>query len=296
MTPRKFSFSRRSPATEVSKNTRVRSGHRQGKASSEKAVSRPRSRQVTMASKDRAVVSSGLEQRREEVAQIKRRKKLRRGSIGALIVVVIVALGYLFWFSPVFSYDPGQTRVVGASGQVPADQVKEELSAYAGKPLLRVPTSQVSSTLKKENPWIKQIEVKREFPRGIAVHLTLRKPVAKTAQGTLVDLEGKVFPAKGFEASKLVTAGNSCRGSQTSDCWQAVASVLESLPPEVKQKIVQAQAVRIESVELQLDSGAKVIWGANRDNKKKAQVLAVLLQRGGSVYNVTDYAHPTIIG
>ncbi len=296
MTSRKSSFSRRSKATEVSKNTRVRSGRRQGNGSSETAVSRPRSRQVTLASKDRAVVSSGLAQRREEVAQINRRKKLRRGGIGALIVIVVAALGYLFWFSPVFSYDPGKTRVVGASAQVPAKQIKDELSAYAGKPLLRVPTSRVSSTLKKENPWIKQIQVKREFPRGIAVHLTLRNPVAKTAQGALIDLEGQVFPAKGFEVSKLVTAANSCRGSQTRDCWQSVASVLESLPPEIKQKITQAQAMRIESVELQLNSGAKVIWGASRDNQKKAQVLAVLLQREGSVYNVTDYAHPTIIG
>ena len=138
MTSRKSSFSRRSKATEVSKNTRVPRvrTNRSSAGVGEKAVSRSRSSQVTLASKDRAVVSSGLEQRRAEIAQIKRRKRLRRGGVGALIVVIIVALGYLFWFSPVFAYDPGKTRVVGASEQVSAGQVKEELLTYAEKSLV----------------------------------------------------------------------------------------------------------------------------------------------------------------
>ena len=72
--------------------------------------------------------------------------------------------------------------------------------------------------------------------------------------------------------------------------------MVESLPPEITKKTQQAQAIRPENIELQLASGQKVIWGASKDNQKKAQVLSVLLQRGGSVYNVTDYAHPTIIG
>ena len=294
MTSRKSSFSRRSKATEVSKNTRVRT-NRSSAGVGEKAVSRSRSSQVTLASKDRAVVSSGLEQRRAEIAQIKRRKRLRRGGVGAL-VVIIVALGYLFCFSPVFAYDPGKTRVVGASEQVSAGQVKEELLTYAGRPLMRVPTGQVAATLKKENPWIKQIEVTREFPRGMVVHLTLRKPVAKTTQGAVVDLEGKVFPAKGFAVANLVTVVSSCHASDNRDSLKSAASVVESLPPEIKKKTRQAQAVRPENIELQLVSGQKVIWGASKDNQKKAQVLSVLMQRGGSVYNVTDYAHPTIIG
>ncbi|MDU5316510.1 MAG: hypothetical protein E6121_05110, partial [Varibaculum cambriense] len=59
MTSRKSSFSRRSKATEVSKNTRVRTNRRQA-GRGEKAVSLPQSRKVTLASKDRAVISSGL--------------------------------------------------------------------------------------------------------------------------------------------------------------------------------------------------------------------------------------------
>lgn len=259
-------------------------------------MSLPQSRKVTLASKDRAVISSGLAQRREEIAQIKRRKRLRRGGIGALIVVIIVALGYLLWLSPVFAYDPDKTRIVGASAQVSAQQVKEELSSYAGKPLMRVPTGQIAATLQKENPWIKEIGVSREFPRGMVVHLTLRSPVAKTAQGSLVDLEGNVLPAKGFEVSNLVTIASSCRANDNRDCLKSAASVVESLPPEIKKNTKQAQAARPENIELQLKSGQKVIWGASTDNQKKAQVLSVLLQREGSVYNVTDYAHPTIIG
>ena len=161
---------------------------------------------------------------------------------------------------------------------------------------MRVPTGQIGATLKKDNSWIKQIEVSREFPRGMMVRLTLRKPVAKTTQGAVVDLEGKEFPAKGFEVANLVTVASSCSTSDNRDCLKSAASVVESLPPEIKKKTKQAQAVRPENIELQLNSGQKVIWGASKDNQKKAQVLSVLMQRGGSVYNVTDYAHPTIIG
>lgn len=101
MNTRKSSFSRRSKATEVSKDTRAGKNRRKTGRKSEKAVSKPRARQVTLASKDRAVVSSGLAQRRQEIAQVKRRQQLRRTVIGVLIVVVVAALGYLFWFSPV---------------------------------------------------------------------------------------------------------------------------------------------------------------------------------------------------
>ncbi len=296
MTSHKSSFSRRSSATEVSKGTRARANRRQRGRREGKEVSLPRSRQVTLASKDRAVISSGLAQRREEIAQIKRHKRLRRSAIGALLVAVIATLGYLFWFSPVFAYDPGQTRVMGASMQVPAQQVKDALSSYAGKPLLRVPTGQLASTLKKDNPWIKEIKVQREFPRGLTVHLTLRNPVAKTGQGMLIDLDGKVFPAKGFEVSNLVTVASSCSVSDNGECLKSAATVVNSLPPEIKEKIAQAQTARLDNIELELKSGAKVIWGASRDNQKKTQVLMVLLQRGGTVYNVTDYAHPTITG
>lgn len=296
MNTRKSSFSRRSKATEVSKDTRAGKNRRKTGRKSEKAVSKPRVRQVTLASKDRAVVSSGLAQRRQEIAQVKRRQQLRRTVIGVLIVVVVAALGYLFWFSPVFAFDPTQTRVMGASAQAPAKAVKEEVSAYAGKPLLRLPTRQVASSLQKENPWIKDIQVKREFPRGLAVYLTLRKPVAKTAQGAVVDQQGKIVPANGFDAANLAEVSTSCPQARTTDCLKSVAQVLVSLPPEIKEKVANAQAARLDNVELQLKSGAKVIWGASSDNQKKAQVLAVLLQRGGSVYNVTDYAHPTITG
>ena len=76
---------------------------------------------------------------------------------------------------------------MGANSQVTTQQVKEELANYAGRPLLRFPTSEAASSLQRANPWVKQAKVKREFPRGIAVYLTLRTPVAKTAQGKVVD-------------------------------------------------------------------------------------------------------------
>ena len=66
-------------------------------------MSLPQSRKVTLASKDRAVISSGLAQRREEIAQIKRRKRLRRGGIGALIVVII-AVSYTHLTLPTTPY------------------------------------------------------------------------------------------------------------------------------------------------------------------------------------------------
>lgn len=296
MSNRKSSFSRRPKATEVSGKTRAGKSRRQVGSKSEKALSKPRARQITLASRDRAVVSSGLAQRCQEIAQVKRRRQLRRVAISVLITLVVVALGYLFWFSPVFAFDPAQTRVMGASAQAPAKAVKDEVSTYAGKPLLRVPTRRIASSLQNENPWIKQAQVKREFPQGLAIYLTLRQPVARTAQGAVVDLEGKVLPANGLEVSKLVEVGSNCPQARATDCFKSVTQVINSLPPELKEKMDSAQVVRLDNVELQLKSGGKVVWGASRDNQKKAQVLTVLLQRGGSVYNVTDYAHPTITG
>ncbi|WP_122820364.1 cell division protein FtsQ/DivIB [Varibaculum vaginae] len=296
MTTRKSSFSRRPKSTDVSKKSVVDKNRRYDGSRTRNAVSKLRVRQVTLASKDRVVISSGLAQRRQEIAQVKRRRQLRRSTIGALIVIVVAALGYLFWFSPVFAFDPAQVRVMGTSAQAPAKQVQDKVAGYAGTPLLRLPTGQVATSLQKENPWIKEIQVKREFPQGLAVYLTLRKPVGKTTEGAVVDQEGKTVPANGFEAANLAEVGTSCPLAHARDCLKSVAQVLLSLPPDLKEKVASAQAARLDNVELKLKSGAKVVWGASSDNRKKAQVLTVLLQRGGSVYNVTDYAHPTITG
>lgn len=298
MNREKSAFVRRPKATVVSgkKPARPRKSRNelQREDGANKTGTRLATRQVTLSSKDKGVVSSGLAERREELKQVKRRQRRRRIVIGVLVAALVGTSGYLLGFSPVFAYDSAKTRVMGANSQVTTQQVKEKLANYEGRPLLRFPTSEAASSLQRSNPWVKQAKVQREFPRGVAVYLTLRTPVAKTAQGKVVDLEGKLLPAQGFDASKLPEVASSCPQSDIEDCLKSVAQVVQTLPAEIKQKVKSAQAARLDNVELQLQSGAKVIWGKNGDNQKKAQVLTVLLQRGGSIYNVTDYAHPTI--
>lgn len=298
MNREKSAFVRRPKASVVSGKKPVRPRKSRNELKREdganKSGSQLATRQVTLSSKDKGVVSSGLAKRREELKQVKRRQRRRKIVIGVLVALLVGTSGYLLGFSPVFAYDSAKTRVMGANSQVTTQQVKEELANYAGRPLLRFPTSEAASSLQRANPWVKQAKVKREFPRGIAVYLTLRTPVAKTAQGKVVDLEGKLLPDQGFDTSKLLEVASSCPQSDIEDCLKSVAQVVQFLPAEIKQKIKSAQVARLDNVELQLQSGAKVIWGKNGDNQKKAQVLTVLLQRAGSIYNVTDYAHPTI--
>ena len=69
--------------------------------------------------------------------------------------------------------------------------------------------------------------------------------------------------------------------------------MLDALPAEVRRQVREVRAAGLESVTLRLSRGRSVMWGSTERGDRKADVLAVLLSRKASVYDVSAPDTPT---
>jgi cell division protein FtsQ len=70
-------------------------------------------------------------------------------------------------------------------------------------------------------------------------------------------------------------------------------TIWQSLPADLRGKIVGVSASTRDDVELVLKSGSKVRWGSSEQGALKAQVLSALLQRRAGFYDVSAPELPT---
>jgi cell division protein FtsQ len=69
--------------------------------------------------------------------------------------------------------------------------------------------------------------------------------------------------------------------------------VLQSLPPDLRDRVVSLSATTRDDVDLILRSGDEVRWGSADQAEMKAEVLRVLLKRKADMYDVSAPELPT---
>ena len=74
---------------------------------------------------------------------------------------------------------------------------------------------------------------------------------------------------------------------------RAALDVIDVLPPAVAADVRQVRAASPDDVRLQLSKDRTVVWGSAERSARKAAVLAVLLTRRASVYDVSAPDAPT---
>jgi cell division protein FtsQ len=227
----------------------------------------------------RAVAAAARERRRYERAEVRRftvrsrRRRLAWGvSLGA--VTVLVAGVVIGAYSPLMALR--EVRVEGAS-RVPAAEVADAFAPMLGTPLTMLDRDEVQGTLSKF-PLIETYQVEAVPPGTLVVRLVERTPVGviDTPEGlALVDAAGVVIERPGArpEGQPLITV----EGGVTDDGFRAVAAVVRSLPPEVRGLLTGAGAETADDVQLELASGARVVWGSAEQSARKAAVLATLM-------------------
>ena len=77
------------------------------------------------------------------------------------------------------------------------------------------------------------------------------------------------------------------------DTVLAVLSVLDQLPPELREQVRDAGATSPDAIELRLHSGSSVGWGSAAESDLKARVLLTLLQVPATRYDVSAPEAPT---
>ncbi len=215
---------------------------------------------------------------RSERAEVRRftagrRRQLRTALITAgTLVLALLALVGLVW-SPLMSVR--DVRVEGAERLDPA-AVQAALADHVGEPIATVTEAGVAARL-QTIPQVESFRLEVVPPSTVIVHVVERRPVAiAPADGgeAVIDAAGVVLGAVGADTGALPRLVGIAPGSEEFD---AVATVLVSVPAEVLTATQSIQAASPSDIRLTLASGQVVQWGGADESRLKADVVAALL-------------------
>lgn len=203
---------------------------------------------------------------------------MRRWLIPVLVVVpIVLAVGWLAWFSPWLAVSQVQVTVSSApevAGALGADDVRAAAAVETGVPLLRVPTEEIAGRV-TALPQVASATVTRAWPDTIVIDVVRRTPVALVAVTggyDVVDASGAVIrTVPGVEEGVPVVRASG-------DGLTAAIAVARELPEEIRRRVVTVEASTRNDVTLILKNGAEVMWGSAEDGAFKAEVLLVLLK------------------
>lgn len=228
------------------------------------------------------------ERRRERLAE--RRRVRKRGIVRASIAgAAVVILAWVVFFSPLLALRSGGVAVRGAGAAGVADgDVKAAVGEYVGTPLVRLNTGEVESKVRKSLPMVKRAKVTRNFPGGVTVAVTLRKPVAcmvEKASCTAIDEDGVRLDVPKSQTSSLpklkLADGDAPRATSI------MGAVLGALDEGTRRQVASVQVTRAGQVAFTLSDGATVNWGGAEESAVKARVLKGLLSQKAKRYDVS---------
>lgn len=221
------------------------------------------------------------------------RANKRKKKIWLFLVPIITILGgaliWLIWFSSVFGVKEVQV-VDSAGGILSADQIAQvqvTANISLNQPIARIDTETAAQAV-ANLAWVSSVEVRRGWPNEVVVAVDQRVPVARvktsgSSQG--VDAQGIIFDSLNVGGLPLIEA--------TGAPLVSAVGVLTNLPANLAQKVVRIRAESIDSIELDLKSGAVVRWGSADEPEFKAAVLEALLLRRAQIYDVSAPELPT---
>ncbi|WP_433781729.1 cell division protein FtsQ/DivIB [Actinomycetospora sp. CA-101289] len=203
-------------------------------------------------------------------------------------VLVVAALVWLTVFSPLL--DVRDVAVVGAAPDQ-VEPIRTAAGVGAGTSLLWLDGDEVAERV-RTLPRIAAVDVSRDWPGTLVVTVAEREPVlAAPAPGgvLLVDATGfgyRTLPERPAGVPTL-TLPPGVLPSPDEAGTRAAADVVVALPATLRADVLEVRANGRFDVSFVLSGSREVRWGADTDNERKAAVLAALLTRPGSVYDVS---------
>lgn len=227
----------------------------------------------------------------------------RRVLVLTALAAVLVAIGWLVWFSDVLAVR--QVHVDGA----PTDReqpVRAAAAVTAGIPLARVDLEAAAMRVERL-AWVDDARAERDWPHGVRIVVTERIPVAVLAEADTyraLDGEGVVFddleePPAGLplvQGDELERATRDGESGARDDALQGVASVVEALDESVATEVDHLEVASLDAIVLVLSSGQRVEWGSAEDSALKSDVLRTLMRIPAGVYDVSVPEMPTTSG
>ncbi len=235
-----------------------------------------------------------IEERRAGVQRQQARRRFRR-LLAVLAVAAVVAAGWAVAHSRLFG-----ARVVTVVG-VPSSQrtaIVQAAGLTAAPPLLDVGAG--TATAVERLPWVATATVTRQWPDGVRVAVTVRRPVAVLPDGTgfaEVDKGGRVLATVASAPAGMVQlAGTTSPGSPgtTLAGARAALAVASTLPKAFRSQVTQVQEGPGGDITLHLTSPVTVYLGSTSNLSAKYEDAAALLAAASLVQGeVIDVSAPS---
>jgi cell division protein FtsQ len=216
----------------------------------------------------------------------RRRRRLRRVGGALAVLLPVAALTWLVLLSPVLGVD--DVEVTGVSRLSP-EQVVEAAAVEPGTPLARVDVGDVAERVRAALPPTADVRVRRVWPTTLRLQVTERAPIAFVERpdgALLVDAAGVGFatdpaPPPGVPVLELTTP------SPEDPATRAALTVLQDLPPWLREQVGRVRASTASDVELRLVDERLVVWGEAGEGATKVAALEPLLRMEGTVFDVS---------
>lgn len=190
----------------------------------------------------------------------------------AIAIVIVLALVYLLGWSNYFT-----TKEIAYSGAPTKSSqlaVKKLAEISTGERLARIETRKVSARI-KTLPWIKSVDISRNWINGqVLVSVEARLPIA-TFNGQLMDAEGKRFELPGGYKENLPSVF-----ARDTKSGLAAIELFMNLPSEFSTRTSAFTASSPENIFFNIKEGKRtllVIWGNGKDTAFKIKVYKALL-------------------
>jgi cell division protein FtsQ len=211
-----------------------------------------------------------------------------------LVAVTVVAVAYLVMFTSLLGVR--SVEVIGTR-QIPKDAVVKAAAIAEGTPMVRLDAEEAAARV-AALPRVFEVVVQRSWPSTVEIIVTERSPVAVLMVGSavhLIDATGLDYAVTRTRPPDLPTlAMTGVRPDNPAT--RAAVTVLGAIPEQLKAKVTQITARTAGDVRMTLSDGRTIKWGNARNNQRKAAVLAPLLTRPGTVYDVASPDFPTVSG
>ncbi len=206
-----------------------------------------------------------------------------RLAIAVLGVAALSALIWLLLFSPMLRLEASQIRVEGANEWVSEADVRAIATRQAGRSLLLVNTSRMTSSL-SDIPGVTSAKATKHYPHGITVTIQAQRPAAmlKASEDKLTAVDAKARVLNSVDGASVngipvIEVDNVEEGLKNRSIQEAL-KILDELPESLRTQITKVSAETQDSVTTELNGGEHVIvWGDSSNIKlKKADVDKIL--------------------
>lgn len=199
-----------------------------------------------------------------------RRQRVVRAVALVGVFLVVIGISWLVFFSPLLVV---RNVTVQGTAILVGDDVKDIADVPFGIPLARVDERAAGERV-AALPAVDRVTVIRRWPSTVNIRVTERRPLVHIGAGpeaVLVDPHGATFKATPPDG---VLEGRGA--TDDTRLLAGVASVVEALPPELREAAVLIEFPSADAVTVRLTEDRMVFFGSAEDARIKGEVALAL--------------------